>query len=218
MRYGEQWKAASTLYFRTISWSACSRRCSYFRFLHSVSACALFGSRILRVLYRARPRVRLKYLDGGHGDGCNEVDDRFTKLRRSFHHFTFYGFWLCFASTTVATLYHYVLNLPAPYGYISLPKLFGISGGISLMVGTAGQWWLHLRRNPLQQDARQRSMDRGFIGLLFLIAASGLALMWGKHQRHADSALPSSCRGNGAIHDFAVWEVRPWCISYGRSR
>ena len=125
--------------------------------------------------------LRLKYLDGGHGDGCNEVDDRFTRFRRRFHHFTFYGFWLCFASTTVATLYHYILNVPAPYGYMSLPKLFGISGGISVMVGTAGQWWLHLRRNPLQQDASQRSMDRGFIGLLFLIAASGLALMWGKH-------------------------------------
>jgi hypothetical protein len=34
----------------------------------------------------------LKYLDGGHGDGCNEEDDRFTLVRRRFHHLTFYGF------------------------------------------------------------------------------------------------------------------------------
>jgi citrate/tricarballylate utilization protein len=142
------------------------------------SAGAISGAAAGEAAYDA---LRLKYLDGGHGDGCNEVDDRFTRFRRRFHHFTFYGFWLCFASTTVATLYHYILNVPAPYGYMSLPKLFGISGGISLIVGTAGQWWLHLRRNPLQQDASQRSMDRGFIALLFLVAASGLALMWGKH-------------------------------------
>ena len=48
--------------------------------------------------------LRLKYLDGGHGQGCNEDDDRFTLWRRRFHHFTFYGFALCFASTSVATL------------------------------------------------------------------------------------------------------------------
>ncbi len=28
--------------------------------------------------------------------GCNEADDAFTLLRRRFHHFTFYGFMLCF--------------------------------------------------------------------------------------------------------------------------
>ncbi|MDB5732613.1 MAG: citB, partial [Variovorax sp.] len=49
--------------------------------------------------------LRLKYLDGGHGEGCNNEDDRFTLWRRRFHHFTFYGFLLCFASTSVATLY-----------------------------------------------------------------------------------------------------------------
>ncbi len=33
--------------------------------------------------------LTLKYLDGGHGKGCNEADDAFTLLRRRFHHFTF---------------------------------------------------------------------------------------------------------------------------------
>src|SRR5204862_4569419 len=36
--------------------------------------------------------VTLKYLDGGHGEGCNETSDRFTLIRRRFHHLTFYGF------------------------------------------------------------------------------------------------------------------------------
>ena len=49
-------------------------------------------------------------------------------------------------------------------------------GGISLALGTAGLWRLHLRRHQLQGDATQKPMDRGFIALLFLTATSGLAL------------------------------------------
>jgi citrate/tricarballylate utilization protein len=59
---------------------------------------------------RPSPTSRLTYLDGGHGDGCNEDDDRFTLWRRRFHHLTFYGFLLCFAATCVATLYHYAVR------------------------------------------------------------------------------------------------------------
>jgi citrate/tricarballylate utilization protein len=130
--------------------------------------------------------LRLRYLDGGHGEGCNNEDDRFTLWRRRFHHLTFYGFMLCFAATSVATLYHYLLGWPAPYDLTSLPKLLGISGGVSLTAGTAGLFWLNLRRHPLQQDIAQRPMDRGFIALLFLTATSGLALMLLKHT----AALP----------------------------
>jgi citrate/tricarballylate utilization protein len=49
-------------------------------------------------------------------------------------------------------------------------------GGVSLAMGTAGLWRLNLRRHPLHGDAAQKPMDRGFIALLFLTAASGLAL------------------------------------------
>ena len=120
--------------------------------------------------------LRLKYLDGGHGQGCNNEDDAYTQARRRFHHLTFYGFLLCFAATSVATVYHYVLDVPAPYEWPSLPKLLGVVGGISLTLGTAGLWRLNLRRHPLQGDAAQKPMDRGFIALLFLTATSGLAL------------------------------------------
>ena len=124
----------------------------------------------------AHDALRLKYLDGGHGEGCNNADDAYTLSRRRFHHLTFYGFMLCFAATSVATLYHYLLGWPAPYGYASLPKLLGMVGGVTLVVGTAGLLWLNLTRHPLQGDAAQKPMDRGFIALLFFAAASGLAL------------------------------------------
>ena len=119
----------------------------------------------------------LKYLDGGHGEGCNNADDRFTLWRRRFHHLTFYGFLLCFAATGTATLYHYLLGMAAPYPVLSLPVLLGIAGGLGLLVGPAGLLWLNLRRNPAQGDGQQKPMDRGFIALLFLVSASGLALL-----------------------------------------
>jgi len=118
----------------------------------------------------------LKYLGGGHGDGCNNDDDRFSLARRHFHQATFYGFLLCFLSTSVATLYHYLLRLEAPYAYTSLPVLLGIAGGIGIAIGTLGLGWLNLRRHPLQGDAQQKPMDLGFIALLLFIAVTGLAL------------------------------------------
>ncbi|EYS97649.1 tricarballylate utilization protein B [Cupriavidus sp. SK-4] len=121
--------------------------------------------------------LALTYLDGGHGDGCNEASDRFTLARRRFHHFTFYGFMLCFASTTVATAYHYLLGWHAPYPVFSLPVLLGTAGGIGLLIGPAGLLWLNLRRHPMHGDAKQRPMDRGFIALLLLTSATGLGLL-----------------------------------------
>jgi citrate/tricarballylate utilization protein len=120
--------------------------------------------------------LRLKYLDGGHGAGCNNADDAFTLARRRFHHLTFYGFLLCFAATAVATIYHYALGWHAPYQLPSLPKVLGAVGGVSLAIGTAGLGWLNLQRHRLHLAHSQRPMDLGFIALLFLTATSGLAL------------------------------------------
>ena len=120
----------------------------------------------------------LKYLDGGHGEGCNNKDDKFTRARRVFHHFTFYGFMLCFAATNVATLYHYYLGLVAPYPVTSLPVILGSLGGIGLLIGPAGLLWLNVARDPQHGDTSQRAMDRGFIALLFLVSATGFALLF----------------------------------------
>jgi citrate/tricarballylate utilization protein len=125
--------------------------------------------------------LKLKYLGGGHGDGCNNEDDAFTLARKRMHHLTFYGFMLCFAATSVATLYHYVLGWSAPYDFTSLPKILGTVGGISLALGTLGLWRLNLARDPQHGDIQQRPMDRGFIALLFLISVTGLALMLAKN-------------------------------------
>ena len=120
--------------------------------------------------------LKLKYLDGGHGEGCNNADDRWSQARRHAHHATFYGFMLCFAATSVATVYHYVFGWVAPYGWTSLPKLLGTLGGIGLIVGPLGLAWLNVQRDPRQGDAAQKPLDLGFIALLLGISASGLLL------------------------------------------
>ena len=134
----------------------------------------------------AHDALQLKYLGGGHGDGCNNEDDAFTLARKRMHHLTFYGFMLCFAATSVATVYHYAFDWPAPYDFFSLPKILGTVGGIALTVGTLGLWRLNLARDPQHGDPQQRPMDRGFIALLFFISVTGLALMLSKNT----SAMP----------------------------
>jgi citrate/tricarballylate utilization protein len=135
----------------------------------------------------AHDALKLKYLGGGHGDGCNNEDDAFTLARKRMHHFTFYGFMLCFAATSVATLYHYAFGWSAPYDFTSLPKILGTVGGILLTLGTLGLWRLNLARDPNHGDVAQRPMDRGFIALLFLISVTGLALMLSRNT----AAMPS---------------------------
>ncbi len=124
-----------------------------------------------------RDVLTLKYLDGGHGEGCHNEDDAYTLSRRRAHHLTFYGFMLCFAATSVAAVYHYAFGWDAPYDLPSLPKLLGAVGGISLLLGSAGLLRLKLARHPLHGDAAQKPMDYGFIALLLWAAATGL-LLW----------------------------------------
>ena len=153
----------------------------------------------------AHHMLTLNYLGGGHGQGCNNEDDAWTPWRRYFHHATFFGFALCFASTSVATLYHYALGWPAPYAWASLPKLLGSAGGIGLVVGTVGLWRLNRRRHPQQGDAAQKPMDLGFIALLFLTASSGLALAL----LHSSAALPLLlCLHLGAV--MALFATLPY--------
>ena len=121
--------------------------------------------------------LTLKNLGGGHQQGCNEADDAFSLWRKRFHHMTFYGFILCFAATSIATIFHYVFHWEAPYAYTSLPVLLGTLGGLGLIVGPIGLLYLNLRRHPVHGDAAQKTMDRGFIASLLAISISGLLLL-----------------------------------------
>ncbi|HEV8553498.1 MAG TPA: tricarballylate utilization 4Fe-4S protein TcuB [Casimicrobiaceae bacterium] len=120
--------------------------------------------------------LQLSYLGGG-GEGCTYPDEKPSDLRRWFHHFTFYGFMLCFAATCVATVYHYVFGWKAPYPLWSLPVLLGTFGGMGLLIGPAGLLWLKRIRDPALSGAKQTGMDVGFLALLLLVSVTGLMLL-----------------------------------------
>jgi citrate/tricarballylate utilization protein len=119
---------------------------------------------------------RLRYLDGGK-DGCMNDDDAPTDMRKHYHHATFYGFLLCFASTSVATLYHYLLAREAPYAWWDLPVVLGTLGGVGLVVGSIGLLAAKFRRAPELLDESRFGMDVAFIVMLLLTAITGLALL-----------------------------------------
>ncbi|MFZ4378969.1 MAG: tricarballylate utilization 4Fe-4S protein TcuB [Polynucleobacter sp.] len=144
------------------------------RFWSQISSGSISGAAAAEATHDV---LTLKYLGGGHGEGCNNEDDAFSLWRKRFHHFTFYGFMLCFAATSVATLYHYLLGLSAPYALNSLPVILGTLGGFGLLVGPAGLLYLNFKRDKAHGDANQKPMDRAFILLLLLISVSGLLLL-----------------------------------------
>ncbi|MDJ0637634.1 MAG: tricarballylate utilization 4Fe-4S protein TcuB [Paracoccaceae bacterium] len=132
--------------------------------------------------------ARMQNLSGGHGDGCNfEDEDRFSQARRHAHHAVMYGFVLCFLSTSSGTVLHYVFDMPAPYGFWSLPKLFGVPGGILMVIGALGLAGLKLQADPKLGDASAWGGEMGFNLLLFFVAATGLALYW----LGASTAMPA---------------------------
>src|SRR3954470_10939231 len=123
-----------------------------------------------------RDAGELRYLHGG-GVGCYNEDDKPTDRRKLYHHLTFYGFLLCFAATSVATLYHYLLGREAPYPWWDLPVVLGTLGGIGLIVGPIGLFVAKMRRDPALLDEQRYGMDVGFIAMLFLTSFTGMLLL-----------------------------------------
>jgi citrate/tricarballylate utilization protein len=132
-----------------------------------------------------RDAGQLRYLDGG-GIGCYNHDERPNDRRRFYHHMTFYGFMLCFASTSVATIYHYGFGRIAPFPWWDLPVVLGTVGGIGLIFGPLGLMIAKLRRDPVMTDTVHFGMEFAFLAMLFLTSATGLLLL----VLRATSAMP----------------------------
>jgi citrate/tricarballylate utilization protein len=123
-----------------------------------------------------RDALTLKNLHGS-GRDCTSAEEQRRPWRRWFHHCTFYGFLLCFASTSVAAVYHGLFGWEAPYAYTSAPVVLGASGGVGLIVGPLGLLWDRRRRDSALTDPNQQGMDESFIVLLWLTSLTGMLLL-----------------------------------------
>lgn len=144
------------------------------RYWHEVGGTAVTLADLRAALIDAG---RMRNLSGGAADGCNyEKGDRYSVARKHAHHAVVWGFLLCFAATSSGTILHYVLDMPAPYPFFSLPKLLGVPGGILLTLGAAGLAMLKLRADPALGAVAAWGGEMAFVILLGLTGLTGLAL------------------------------------------
>jgi citrate/tricarballylate utilization protein len=182
-------------------WASGAGPGAFFRLMPHGAMVALFGAAFLymavaialsvRALWRAagperfgladiwqatRDAATLRYLDGG-GAGCHNADEKPADPRRHAHHLTLYGFLLCFAATSVATLYHYLLGREAPYPWWDLPVVLGNLGGLGLIVGPVALLRAKSSRDPMLAYDPPGGMERAFLLMLALTSASGFAVL-----------------------------------------
>jgi citrate/tricarballylate utilization protein len=147
-----------------------------------------------------REAVTLRHLHGGGVDCASALDER-VPWRRWAHHATLGGFALCFASTTVAAIYHSVFGWMAPHGYLSVPVVLGVLGGLGLLAGPLGLLISRTQRDPALGDPAQRGLDTSLLVLLLVTSVTGLALL---ALRHTTAMRPLLLLHLGAVLAFFV--------------
>jgi citrate/tricarballylate utilization protein len=130
----------------------------------------------LAAFWRAiRDAATLRYLDGG-GMGCMNEDERPEKdRRRLYHHLTFYGFLLCFASTSSGTIASFWQDAPYPWWHPTV--VLGVLGGIGLIAGPLGLLGQRGRRDPAMAKRRRTGMGEAFLWMLLATSVTGLLLL-----------------------------------------
>ena len=122
-----------------------------------------------------REALALTYLKGG-GAGCYD-ESRGSGRRRFFHGLVFWGFLADLVSTTSAAVEQELLHLLPPYPLLSVPVVFGTSGGIALAIGAIGLIAVKRRSDVRPLESRMVALDYAFLGMLETVALTGLALL-----------------------------------------
>jgi citrate/tricarballylate utilization protein len=118
----------------------------------------------------------LEYLKGG-GEGCDYPTEKKSMSRRFYHQALVVGVVFDLASTTIAAVYHNLLDREPPYDYTSWPVVLGTIGGVLILIGGFGL--LNLKRAADRDLASPRMLllDYSFLWLLIAASITGLALM-----------------------------------------
>ncbi len=116
----------------------------------------------------------LRYLSGG-GPGCYYPEPTApSRWRRVLHSLVFYGFLADIVSTTLAAIWQDFLDRLPPFPLSSPPLLFGIAGGVAMIIGTTGLVYLKLRSPASLGDVQMTRMDLAFLCVLDLASITGM--------------------------------------------
>ncbi len=136
------------------------------------------GSASWRSIWQAtRDAAKLRNLEGG-GMGCMHKSETPSNARRVAHHFTFYGFLLCLASTSTATVMHYLFGVQAPYPWWSPTVILGVLGGIGLILGPIGLLGVKKGSHSALRPVSGSGMDVAFLVMLLATSVTGLLLLF----------------------------------------
>ncbi|MDC7785877.1 tricarballylate utilization 4Fe-4S protein TcuB [Rhodoplanes sp. TEM] len=170
------WGAMTTAAGLSFLWAVGSIAASTLAFWRSIAP-AVPGKIVRRALGPALVDIVTLNNLGGGGHGCNDAGERLSQERRIAHHAMVAGFALTVLSTLSAALWHHVAGVRAPYGFWSLPVLSGTAGGVLMLAGIAGLLALEVRADPAPAEPGETRLNRVFLTLLGLVAASGLAVL-----------------------------------------
>lgn len=142
-------------------WNASGRK------LHDLLDFAAWSTAMVQAL-------RLIHMRGG-GEECYYPDQfRTSAARRILHSCVVWGFASALLSTTLAAIWQDILHQTPPYPPWSAPVLFGILGGVGLIVGTTGLIFLKLQTTSDPATTTMRSMDFAFLVTLDAASISGM--------------------------------------------
>jgi citrate/tricarballylate utilization protein len=119
----------------------------------------------------------LRQMRGG-GAGCYYPDSQMpSSSRRWLHSLVLWGFVAALLSTTLAAVWQDILRQLPPYPVVSPPVLFGIAGGLSMIIGCTGLIVLKTRSDPNLTSSRMVAIDYSFLVLLDLTSVTGMLLL-----------------------------------------
>ena len=170
--------AMALLFGAVFAFALVSMTISILRFGRYVSdgGSPALGGGLRALASAAHDAARLRYLNGG-GMGCMHESERPSDARRRYHHFTFYGFMLCVASTATGTAAHYLFDWQAPYPWWSPTVVLGTLGGIGLVVGPLGLLRERARRDHALSGRYDGGLASAFLWMLMATSVTGIALL-----------------------------------------
>lgn len=170
------WPTMAGLAGSTFAWAVIAVTLATLRYWQTIAPKVTIRETVRALPAALSDIITLRHLGGG-GPGCHDRDERTSQRRRILHHLTAGGFVLSGLSTIVASAYHHLLGVMAPYPVASLPVMLGLGGGITMTVGAVGLLGLEARADREPSDRGETRLNVAFLILLAMVGASGLAVL-----------------------------------------